>query len=395
VKPFVPHRRRAFHLTRQPCASLCTPMAPCLPFRRAASRGSGVGASAERVGAVHGAFVPHAATNPGAPTSAPLGHDLRHRGARASAEPTDSSGSSSPPSPFAHLRDVWEIDTLQVEGSEGGESEPRDGVKNKNKTQDPLRVVVAAESARTRLFATGTALRGDPFSQKTQVVASKALASRKKSTLVCDPVGEGKCESSDDESEDETTDDETQKNPSKLQKRVDASARKAQLNDHASIDHRDRASMHQHVLGLTLNENSGAFDRDDPVDETAMVRRMELSLKATLLWCASAFREDEAFAEKKRNALACGKQSPKNPPSPPLGTHLIRRCALDSTPRTLDLYVQDQCSYIYDHAVRTVDHFIDGKRQVSFFCFFKAVARLFAGFGRLFASATVASTGNS
>jgi hypothetical protein len=370
-------------------------MAPCLPFRRAASRGSGVGASAERVGAVHGAFVPHAATNPGAPTSAPLGHDLRHRGARASAEPTDSSGSSSPPSPFAHLRDVWEIDTLQVEGSEGGESEPRDGVKNKNKTQDPLRVVVAAESARTRLFATGTALRGDPFSQKTQVVASKALASRKKNTLVCDPVGEGKCDSSDDESEDETTDDETQKNPSKLQKRVDASARKAQLNDHASIDHRDRASMHQHVLGLTLNENSGAFDRDDPVDETAMVRRMELSLKATLLWCASAFREDEAFAEKKRNALACGKQSPKNPPSPPLGTHLIRRCALDSTPRTLDLYVQDQCSYIYDHAVRTVDHFIDGKRQVSFFCFFKAVARLFAGFGRLFASATVASTGNS
>ena len=42
---------------------------------------------------------------------------------------------------------------------------------------------------------------------------------------------------------------------------------------------------------------------------------------------------------------------------------MIRRTALDTDPRTLDLYVQDQCSYLYDHAVRTADHFVDGARQ--------------------------------
>ena len=49
-------------------------------------------------------------------------------------------------------------------------------------------------------------------------------------------------------------------------------------------------------------------------------------------------------------------------PCPPLGSHLIRRCDLPCDP-SVSLYVQDQCSYVYDDVARTADHFIDGDAQ--------------------------------
>lgn len=105
---------------------------------------------------------------------------------------------------------------------------------------------------------------------------------------------------------------------------------------------------------------------DDGVEDEDAVRRMELACRAILLFCG--------------DILTCAPGHDPPTPMPPLGTHLIRCCPLSvqrdqsaadaaevplavSPPTLMSLYVQDQCSYVYDDAARTVDHFLDGARQ--------------------------------
>ena len=52
----------------------------------------------------------------------------------------------------------------------------------------------------------------------------------------------------------------------------------------------------------------------------------------------------------------------RHPIATPMGSHLIRRCAVPGISEW-NAYVQDQCSYLYDDVVRTVDHFIE-RRQI-------------------------------
>ena len=344
-------------MTSHGVSVVLAPMTPCLPFleRRAS------GANTERVDTAESETPPTSVPHNAEVTSAPHDHHHRHHHTPGPSD-SSSSSSSSPPSLFAHLTDVWEIDALQVDGDE---TQVEADVKNSGTSTelDTKNVALAAETLKRRLLKTGKHLRSDPFSPKAQVVANAYQRHRAKNNFTSDPLSETIGESDDDEEE------VGEKQKILLaEKNRERSEKKKLLLDRCSIDRRDKPDYHQHVLGLNLKENSAAFEHDDKEDITKSITRMETSLKSVLLFQASVFRHDESYQIKKREAWSMGNTSvPTSPPTPPLGTHLIRRTALDAdtehTKRTLDLYVQDQCSYIYDHAVRTVDHFIDGQRQ--------------------------------
>ena len=84
--------------------------------------------------------------------------------------------------------------------------------------------------------------------------------------------------------------------------------------------------------------------------ERDAVTRMEIVCGGVLSLCDALVSAEDAAAA---DAGAGGGD-------PPLGSHLVRRLARADG---LDAHVQDQCSYAYDDAVRTVDHFVDGRRQ--------------------------------
>ena len=225
-------------------------------------------------------------------------------------------------------------------------------------------------------------MRGDPFSPKAQVRAARADSQRARRVFVRDPLsldgGDlGSSESSDSEGDAEPGGGGA---AAAAARRTERAAARRDAETFASIDRRDRAETHHHVFGLKLKALADAYEADPDVrggasidgtafdatdagtnvgkKDDAATRRMEDAVGLALLWCGSAFRVDAEYAAKKRTD-----PSANPPPCPPLGTHAIRRTALDADPRTVDLYVQDQCSYLYDHAVRTVDHFVDGARQ--------------------------------
>ena len=331
-------------------------MAPCLyPFGKPA-RASAARAEAEGAG-------PRDASR-GGRVSAPSAPGKHGAGPSSDSTP---SASASPPCPFAHLADVWDVDTLRVgpraeapEGSAGkaAKREVADGPR----TEAESAVVAAAEALRARLLASGAPLRGDPFSPKAQVRAARADKQRARRVFVHDPLSldRGDIESSSDESEEEDA-------AAAAARRLEREAARRDARAFESVDRRDRAETHQHVMGLALKALAERFEADvsnvffeadaDAACDAA-ARRMEDAVGFVLLWCGGAFRVNREHAEKRKT-----RPSLNPPPMPPLGTHLIRRTALDSDPRTRDLYVQDQCSYLYDHAVRTVDHFVDGERQ--------------------------------
>ena len=271
------------------------------------------------------------------------------------------SPSASPPSPFAHLADVWDVDTLRVarETKDG----PSFASAEKTATDDVSRttgaesgVVAAAEALRARLLASGASLRGDPFSPKAQVRAARADKQRARRVFVHDPLSlDGDVGSSSDEEDEE----DAAAAAAAAARRTERRDARLRAKAFASVNARDRADAHQHALGLALKTLADDFEADVSLtDLESKTRRMEDVVGLAMLWCGSVFRVDDAHAEKKKK-----RPNAKPPPTPPLGTHLIRRTALDSNPRVLDLYVQDQCSYLYDHAVRTADHFVDGARQ--------------------------------
>ena len=332
-------------------------MAPCLyPFGKPA-RASAARAEAEGAG-------PRDASR-GGRVSAPSAPGKHGAGPSSDSTP---SASASPPCPFAHLADVWDVDTLRVgpraeapEGSAGkaAKREVADGPR----TEAESAVVAAAEALRARLLASGAPLRGDPFSPKAQVRAARADKQRARRVFVHDPLSldRGDIESSSDESEEE----DAAAAAASAARRLERAAARRAARAFESVDRRDRAEAHQHALGLALKALAERFETDVSSADVsfadardAAARRMEDAVGFTLLWCGAAFRVNREHAEKRKTRPAL-----KPPPVPPLGTHLIRRTALDSDPRTRDLYVQDQCSYLYDHAVRTVDHFVDGERQ--------------------------------
>ena len=335
-------------------------MAPCLyPFGKPA-RASAARAEAEGAG-------PRDASR-GGRVSAPSAPGKHGAGPSSDSTP---SASASPPCPFAHLADVWDVDTLRVapraeapaSGSAGkaAKREVADGPR----TEAESAVVAAAEALRARLLASGAPLRGDPFSPKAQVRAARADKQRARRVFVHDPLSLDRVdiESSSDESEEE----DAAAAAASAARRLERAAARRDARAFESVDRRDRAETHQHVLGLALKALAERFEADvsnvffeadaDAACDAA-ARRMEDAVGFVLLWCGSAFRVNREHAEKRKT-----RPSLNPPPMPPLGTHLIRRTALDSDPRTRDLYVQDQCSYLYDHAVRTVDHFVDGERQ--------------------------------
>jgi len=82
----------------------------------------------------------------------------------------------------------------------------------------------------------------------------------------------------------------------------------------------------------------------------AALDRFELVLRAVLVFFAGLVAENPP-AERDRHPIAT-----------PMGSHLIRRCAVPGI-SGWNAYVQDQCSYLYDDVVRTVDHFIE-RRQI-------------------------------
>jgi hypothetical protein len=253
------------------------------------------------------------------------------------------------------------VDTLRVarETKDG----PSFASAEKTATDDVSRttraesgVVAAAEALRARLLASGASLRGDPFSPKAQVRAARADKQRARRVFVHDPLSlDGDVGSSSDEEDEE----DAAAAAAAAARRTERRDARLRAKAFASVDARDRADAHQHALGLALKTLADDFEADVCLtDLESKTRRMEDVVGLAMLWCGSVFRVDNAHAEKKKQ-----RPNAKPPPTPPLGTHLIRRTALDSNPRVLDLYVQDQCSYLYDHAVRTADHFVDGARQ--------------------------------
>ena len=122
------------------------------------------------------------------------------------------------------------------------------------------------------------------------------------------------------------------------------------------------------TLGRILRAAANARDRDDPRDVRAAAARMELVCRAVLVFCARSERDEPHPPHLARDTSDADTPHPPHPrethptakkPCPPLGSHLIRRCDLPCDPR-VSLYVQDQCSYVYDDVARTADHFIDG-----------------------------------
>ena len=104
---------------------------------------------------------------------------------------------------------------------------------------------------------------------------------------------------------------------------------------------------------------------------------MELVCRAVLVFCGALLERDEPHPPHlARDTSDADEPHPPRPPRPreedtrptakkpcpPLGSHLIRRCDLPCDP-SVSLYVQDQCSYVYDDVARTADHFIDGDAQ--------------------------------
>ena len=126
------------------------------------------------------------------------------------------------------------------------------------------------------------------------------------------------------------------------------------------------------TLGRILRAAANARDRDDPRDVRAAAARMELVCRAVLVFCGALLERDEPHPPHlARDTSDADTPHPPHPrethptakkPCPPLGSHLIRRCDLPCDPR-VSLYVQDQCSYVYDDVARTADHFIDGDAQ--------------------------------
>ena len=340
-------------------------MAPCLyPFGKPA-RASAARAEAEGAG-------PRDASR-GGRVSAPPAPGKHGAGPSSDSTP---SASASPPCPFAHLADVWDVDTLRVApraeapeesaGKAAKREEVADGPRTEAESAESASIVAAADFLRARLLASGAPLRGDPFSPKAQVRAARADKQRARRVFVHDPLSldRGDIESSSsDESEEEDADILA---AASAARRLERAAARRDARAFESVDRRDRAETHQHVMGLALKALAERFEEETSAADVsfadaaldAAARRMEDAVGFVLLWCGSAFRVDREHAEKRRT-----RPSLNPPPMPPLGTHLIRRTALDSDPRTRDLYVQDQCSYLYDHAVRTVDHFVDGERQ--------------------------------
>ena len=126
------------------------------------------------------------------------------------------------------------------------------------------------------------------------------------------------------------------------------------------------------TLGRILRAAANARDRDDPRDVRAAAARMELVCRAVLVFCARAPRKGRTTPTTPRAGhVGRGRTTPTTPAAPargrhtpdrektvsPLGSHLIRRCDLPCDP-SVSLYVQDQCSYVYDDVARTADHFI-------------------------------------
>ena len=133
------------------------------------------------------------------------------------------------------------------------------------------------------------------------------------------------------------------------------------------------------TLGRILRAAANARDRDDPRDVRAAAARMELVCRAVLVFCGALLERDEPHPPHlARDTSDADEPHPPHPPRPrekdtrptakkpcpPLGSHLIRRCDLPCDP-SVSLYVQDQCSYVYDDVARTADHFIDGDAQPS------------------------------
>ena len=122
------------------------------------------------------------------------------------------------------------------------------------------------------------------------------------------------------------------------------------------------------TLGHLLRAAANARDRDDPRDVRAAAARMELVCRAVLVFCGATLAREKPNPRDAKTARGFHRGSPRAPhtlpprPCPPLGSHLIRRCDLPDDP-SLSLYVQDQCSYVYDDVARTADHFVDGERQ--------------------------------
>lgn len=131
------------------------------------------------------------------------------------------------------------------------------------------------------------------------------------------------------------------------------------------------------TLGRILRAAANARDRDDPRDVRAAAARMELVCRAVLVFCGALLERDEPHPPHlERDTSDADEPHPPHPPRPreedtrptakkpcpPLGSHLIRRCDLPCDP-SVSLYVQDQCSYVYDDVARTADHFIDGDAQ--------------------------------
>ena len=309
-------------------------MAPCLyPFGKPA-RASAARAEAEGAG-------PRDASR-GGRVSAPSAPGKHGAGPSSDSSP---SASASPPCPFAHLADVWDVDTLRVapraeapaSGSAGkaAKREVADGPR----TEAESAVVAAAEALRARLLASGAPLRGDPFSPKAQVRAARADKQRARRVFVHDPLSLDRVdiESSSDESEEE----DAAAAAASAARRLERAAARRDARAFESVDRRDRAEAHQHALGLALKALAERFETDVSSADVsfadardAAARRMEDAVGFTLLWCGAAFRVNREHAEKRKT-----RPTLKPPPVPPLGTHLIRRTALDSDPRTRDLYV--------------------------------------------------------
>ena len=144
-------------------------MAPCLyPFGKPAR------ASATRA-------QPEVADPPDAfrggrvsPPSAPGKHEAGPSSASTLAS------SASPPPPFAHLADVWDVDTLRVgpraeapEGARGRRRKVADGPREAESA-----VVAAAEALRARLLANGARPRGDLLPEGTGSSRARGQSAR-------------------------------------------------------------------------------------------------------------------------------------------------------------------------------------------------------------------------
>ena len=291
-------------------------MAPCLyPFGKPA-RASAARAEPE-------VAEPRDLSREGRVSSAP-GKD-----AGPSSSTSTPTSSASPPSPFAHLADVWDVDTLRVapreEAPEGGAEEAATDAPRTEAESAEAAVVAAAGALRARLLAGGAPLRGDPFSPKAQVRAARADRLRARRVFVRDPLSlEG-----GDIGSSESDDSEREAEPSAAAaaRRAERAAARRDSKTFASVDRRDRAETHHHVFGLKLKALADAFEASNAKEagpeetdgktqekEDAATARMEDVVGLFLLWCGAAFRVDAEHAAKKKTAR--GSETPPPPRRP-------------------------------------------------------------------------------